>query len=153
MAPASGGWATRSLVFVNGTNHSTGCCLSEIKAQSLALISTRLISMLGALCSTRTIREYIALAEGLDDCTSFSSVGREQGVDDPKASQITGMSDASQILGSCVCIIENVPNIKDHDFIAVIQYFRSRNYHMVVNQYVEHVMVGGCTIRKQDATF
>jgi hypothetical protein len=59
------------------------------------------------------------------------------------------MTDASQTLGSCVCVIENVPNIEDHDFTAGIQYFRSKNYHMAVNQYVEHVTNEGCTTKKR----
>ena len=66
LARASGGWATQSLIFVNGTNHSTSCYLNKVKAQSLAPISTRLVSMLCALCSTRTVTKYIALAEGLN---------------------------------------------------------------------------------------
>ena len=86
---------------------------------------------------------------GGPECTPFSGVGKEKGVNDPRASQITGMADVSKILGSCVCCIENVPNIEDHDFTAVIQYFRSKDYHMVVNQYVEHVKNGGSTIRKR----
>ena len=86
---------------------------------------------------------------GGPECTPFSGSGKEDGMDDPKAGQITGMADASQSLGSCVCVIENVPNIEDHDFTAIIRYFRSKDYHMVVNQYVEHVMNGGSTIRKR----
>ena len=80
---------------------------------------------------------------GGTECTPFSGSGKEDGMDDPKAGQITGMADASQSLGSCVCVIENVPNIEDHDFNAVIRYFRSEDYHMVANQYAEHVMNGG----------
>ena len=86
---------------------------------------------------------------GGPECTPFSGSGKENGMDDPKSNQITGMADASQSLGSCVCVIENVPNIEDHDFTEVIRYFRSKDYHMVVNQYVEHVMNGGSTMRKR----
>ena len=82
------------------------------------------------------------------ECTPFSAVGKEGGSSDARANQITGMADANLALGSCVCIIENVPNIEEHDFIVVIQYFRSKDYHMVLNQYVDHVMNGGSTIRK-----
>ena len=60
------------------------------------------------------------------------------------------MADASRSLGSCVCIVENFPNIEEHDLnVAVIQYFRSKDYHMVISRYVEHVMNGGSTIGKR----
>ena len=86
---------------------------------------------------------------GGPECTPFSAVGKEGGSSDKRANQITGMADASRVLGSCVCVIENVPNIEDHDFTVVIQYFRSKDYHMVCNHYVEHVINGGSTIRKR----
>ena len=87
-------------------------------------------------------------AEG-PECTPFSIVGKEGGSGDARANQITGMADASRALGSCVCIIENVPNIEEHDFAAGIQYVRSKDYQYANNPYVEHVINGGSTIRKR----
>jgi hypothetical protein len=87
--------------------------------------------------------QWMHCTAGGPECTLVSGSGKEDGMDDPKAGQITGMADASQSLGSCVCVIENVPNNEDHDFTAIIRYFRSKDYHTVVNQYVEHVMNGG----------
>ena len=87
--------------------------------------------------------QRVHCSAGGPECTPFSIVGKEGGSSDARANQITGMADASRALGSCVCIIENAPNIEEHNFTAVIQCFRSKDYHMVNNQYVEHVMNGG----------
>ena len=62
------GWRRLGNTVIDGCewNKSLNKLLLERNAHSLALISTRIFSMLGALCSTRTNREYTALAEGLN---------------------------------------------------------------------------------------
>ena len=59
------------------------------------------------------------------------------------------MADSGQMLGSLVILVENVPDIEGHNFESVIDHFVDKDCYMVHNQYVEHVHVDGCTIRKR----
>ena len=59
------------------------------------------------------------------------------------------MADSGQKLGSLVILVGNVPDIEGHNFESVIDHSVDKGYYMVHNQYVEHIHVDGCTIRKR----
>ena len=93
--------------------------------------------------------QRVHIYAGGPECTPYAAPGLGLGQADSRADQVSGMADSGQLLGSLVILIENVPDIEGHDFESVIDHFIDKGYHMVHNQYVEHVHVGGCTIRKR----
>ena len=93
--------------------------------------------------------QRVHIYAGGPKCTSYAAPGMELGTADSRSDQVAGMADSCQKLGSLVILIENVPDIEGHDFESVIEHFIDKGYHMVHNQYVEHVRVDGCTIRNR----
>ena len=94
-------------------------------------------------------KQRVHVYAGGPECTPYAAPGLGLGKDDSRADQVASMADSGQKLGSLVILIENVPDIEGHDFESVIDHFIDKGYHMVHNQYVEHVHVDGCTIRKR----
>ena len=82
------------------------------------------------------------ILDGSPPCSTFSTSGKGQTKNEKKNVQYseTTQSRIGMLIHDFVymvnctkpkiCIIENVPNIEEHDFTDVIQHFRSKDYHM-----------------------
>ena len=134
----------KSLVFLSGTTrcrHNNLDVIFDLDFYKIDFSEWR---------SVYTARDQrVHVYAGGPECTPYAAIGKVLGVSDSRADQVAGMADSGQMLGSLVILVENVPDVEGHNFESVIDHFVDKGYYMVHNQYVEHVHVDGCTIRKR----